>query len=74
MNTTTEKFRLRSEKEAAEYLDVAVRTVQAWRMRGGGPKHVSISRRCVKYRLEDLDAWAESKLRSSTSDIGKAVA
>jgi hypothetical protein len=68
METTTEKFRLRDEKEAAEYLNVAVRTVQAWRQRGGGPKYLSISRRCVKYRLEDLDSWANKKLVASTSE------
>lgn len=67
METTTEKSRLIGENDAAEYLNVAVRTIQAWRQRGCGPKYISISRRCVKYRLEDLDTWANSKLATSTS-------
>ncbi|MBF0293004.1 MAG: helix-turn-helix domain-containing protein [Nitrospinae bacterium] len=71
MKITTEKFRLRNEKEAAEYLSVAVRTLQAWRLRGGGPKYVSISRRCVKYRLADLDMWVADKLATSTSDMSR---
>jgi predicted DNA-binding transcriptional regulator AlpA len=61
------------ESEAAALLSVTVKCLQAWRMRGGGPRYVGISGRCVRYRRADLDAWAESKLRSSTSDLGKAV-
>lgn len=71
MEIAAEKSRLINEKAAGEYLNVAIRTLQAWRVRGGGPKYVSISRRCVKYRLTDLDVWADGKLAASTSEASK---
>lgn len=66
--TARERYKLVSEIMAAQYLNVSPRTLQAWRMRGGGPKYCSISRRCVKYRLADLDSWANDKLVASTSE------
>lgn len=71
MGDITERSRLINEKMAADYLGVAVRTVQAWRQRGGGPRFVKISARCVKYRLADLDTWANDKLAASTSDVSR---
>ncbi len=58
------------EAEAASFLDLSVRSMQGYRYRGGGPRYVSVSRRCVKYRRLDLREWAEAKLRTSTSDAG----
>ncbi len=59
------------EKAAGEFLGIQPRTLQQWRQRGVGPKYLAISRRCVKYRFCDLDAWAESKLVNSTSESSK---
>ena len=56
------------ESKAAATLDVSPRAMQAWRQRGGGPAFVRISSRCIRYRRHDLVAWAEARLRSSTSD------
>jgi predicted DNA-binding transcriptional regulator AlpA len=64
----TEQGLLMNEEGAAREIGVSIKTLQAWRQRGGGPRYVSISRRCVRYRSEDLRAWAESKLVSSTSE------
>lgn len=58
------------ESSAAEFLGLAVRTLQGLRYRGGGPQFVCLSARCVRYRRTDLRDWAEGKLRSSTSDRG----
>jgi hypothetical protein len=55
---------------AAEFLDLSVRTIQGLRQKGGGPKFISLSARCLRYRRRDLRAWAESRLRKSTSDTG----
>jgi len=53
---------------AAAFLDVTARCLEAWRSRGGGPRFVRVSARAVRYRRRDLVAWAEARLRSSTSD------
>jgi hypothetical protein len=61
-------YALIEEGAAAEFLNLARRSMQGYRYRGGGPRWVSISARCVKYRRIDLRRWAEAKLRSSTSE------
>ena len=62
------------EAEAANFLDLSVRSLQGRRYKGGGPKFVRISSRCVKYRRIDLQMWAENLLRTSTSDRGQEAA
>ena len=71
-STAIQKPYLLTEKEVAKMLGFSVRTCQAWRARGGGPRFVKISSRCVRYRREDLDTWIEERLRRSTSDDGSA--
>ncbi len=61
---------LLKETDAAQFLKMSVRTLQGYRLRGGGPKFVNISHRAVRYRRCDLLEWIESKLRTSTSDMG----
>ncbi len=48
------------------------RTLQAWRVRGGGPKYLKIGR-SVRYRRKDIEAWLASKIRRSTSDPGQGM-
>ena len=62
---------LLTEKEAAQLLKFSVRSFQAWRVKGGGPRFVKVSARCVRYRPSDLEAWVEERLRRSTSDQGE---
>ncbi len=62
------------EKVAGDFLDLTARTMQAMRQRGGGPRYVLISARCVRYRRADLRAWADARVRTSTSDPGQAAA
>ena len=59
-----------NEKEGAKFLDLEPRTMQGLRQRGGGPKFIRISSRCIRYRRWDLRAWADTLMRSSTSDTG----
>ena len=59
---------LLTEKTAAQILCVTPRCLQNWRMTGYGPRHVRLSATACRYRPEDLEAWIESRLRSSTSD------
>lgn len=64
---------LLTETEASKLIEFSVRTLQKWRMQGRGPKFVKVSARAIRYRREDVDAWIESRLRSSTSDPGYAA-
>ncbi len=68
-----EKYDLESllrEDAAAQFLGFKTRTLQAWRISGGGPAYIKIYSRAVRYRKSDLIAWAESLRRVSTSDKG----
>ena len=67
-------YELNNEVEAAVYLDVTDRTMQAMRQRGDGPRFVRISSRCVKYRRIDLWEYSEARLRTSTVDPGQEAA
>lgn len=62
-------------KEAAEYCRVSPSFLNALRVRGGGPHFVKLGR-CVRYRVNDLSAWLETRLYISTSDcelLGNSV-
>ena len=63
-------YALIDEKAAAEFIGVTDRTMQAFRQRGGGPRYVVISARCIRYRRIELREWAEARLRTSTADSG----
>lgn len=53
-------------KEAAEYLGLTKATLEAWRVRGGGPVFLKMGK-SVRYRKSDLDAFIVSRLRENTS-------
>lgn len=59
---------LLDERAAATAIGMTPRTMQEWRRTGTGPPYVRISSRCVRYRPEDLAAWAAERVHSSTSD------
>ncbi len=56
------------QEQAAQFLNVSVRTLEAWRHRGGGPRYVKLHR-CVRYRRADLLDWLDAHARTSTSQI-----
>ena len=47
--------------EAAQWLKVKVQTLALWRSKGKGPRYCKIGR-AVRYRLEDLEAYAQECL------------
>lgn len=53
--------------EAARFLGLSGRTLEKHRTYGTGPLHRKLGGRVV-YALADLQAWAESGIRRSTSD------
>jgi hypothetical protein len=58
-----------TEKEAADTLRLAVGTLQNKRVAGTGPAFHKFGGR-VLYSRQDLDAWANTRRRLSTSDPG----
>tara|TARA_A100001037_G_scaffold212857_1_gene190807 strand:+ start:1776 stop:2036 length:261 start_codon:yes stop_codon:yes gene_type:complete len=62
------------EKAAADFLGLCDRSLQNMRQRGGGPRYVRISSRCIRYRRIDLANYADERIRKSTSDPGLEAA
>ena len=62
-----------NEREGGRFLGLTDRTLQSYRQRGSGPKYISISSRCLRYRRIDLKAWADARIRTSTSDPGQSA-
>jgi hypothetical protein len=56
-----------TENRAAELLGVSVRTLQAWRLRGGGPRYCKMGR-AVRYLRRELIAFQEDHTVSSAAD------
>jgi Helix-turn-helix domain len=54
-------------KEAADFLKLSPRTLEKHRVIGGGPKFRKFGRRVV-YALADLEAWANARICTDTSD------
>ena len=50
-----------NEKAAAAFLKLKDRTLQSYRQKGGGPKYIQLSSRCLRYRRIDLKAWATGR-------------
>lgn len=60
-----ERRRYQSNKEAAAYLGLSPRTLEKYRVCGGGPVFRKLGRR-VLYAADDLDNWANARRRDTT--------
>ena len=56
-NTLLASQEFLTEKQAADYLYISVRTLQNWRLRGGGPIFKRLGARCVRYQITDIEKW-----------------
>ena len=63
---------LLTEREVASYFRLSVRTLQNWRVTGGGPEFIKLGAR-VLYSREKITAYLEARQRVSTSDDGSEV-
>jgi excisionase family DNA binding protein len=65
----TEQCGALSTQHAAEYLGVSPRTLEDWRVRGGGPRYARLGRGRgrVVYRLTDLERYLAERAESHTS-------
>lgn len=61
---------LLTEVQAADFLNVSPRTLQTWRLRGGGPAFVKMGK-SVRYRAADLDEFVAGKVTNSTSELAR---
>ena len=60
-----------STREAAAFLGLSPRTLDRYRVSGGGPVFRKFGS-SVRYARADLESWASARRRSSTSDDGDA--
>jgi len=58
---------LLTEQEAARRLTVSVKTLQAWRVRGGGPRFVKVGR-LVRYTEPSIEEFIRLHTISSTAE------
>ena len=58
--------------EAARVLGLSGKTLSRYRVSGEGPVFHRFGTR-IRYRREDLEAWAATRRRASTSDDGTAL-
>ena len=52
--------------EAGAFLGISPRTLEDWRLRGGGPVFRKLGRRLVRYVRDDLEAFIEDAARANT--------
>lgn len=64
-NLPPDTEQLLTETEAAELLSLSVRTLQAWRYSGSGPRYCRLGRP-IRYRRADLLAWIEARTPASS--------
>lgn len=58
--------KLISERELAEQIGVAAKTLERWRAQGFGPRFIKLARH-VRYDSRDVEAWLDGQRRNSTS-------
>ncbi len=64
---------LLTEKQAAAFIKLTCRFLQARRYRGGGPAYVRVSPKVVRYMKRDLITWAKERRQTSTADEREAT-
>ncbi len=78
MKNENETNALLSEVEAAKELNIAVKTIQAWRCNGAGLKFVKLGagpKAAVRYRRSDIEEFICANVVTSTSaQSARAVA
>ena len=59
---------LLTEAQAADFLNLSVRTIQAWRNKWAGPLYIRLGR-TIRYRRSDLVAWIEKERRRAEAIV-----
>ena len=53
---------LMAEKDADLFLGVSYKTLQTWHSRRLGPPYIRMARKCIRYRIADLQHYVDSRL------------
>lgn len=61
------KDRLITVQELADYLEVPVKTLYAWRYRREGPPGLRVGRH-LRYRCADVERWIQRQLEAGSSE------
>jgi len=48
-------------RDVADYFNIGVRAVEAWRYKKFGPKFIRISFKCVRYKRKDVIEWEKNR-------------
>lgn len=60
-------LKLLTPAETAQALNVSEFTLESWRVRGCGPSYVKLTRKTVRYPLDEIELWLKNRTLSSTS-------
>ena len=60
--------RLLTANELADFLDVPIKTLYAWRHRGEGPIGFRVGRH-IRYRRSDIQRWIEQRIDTRASAV-----
>jgi predicted site-specific integrase-resolvase len=60
-----------AQKDVARRWGISHRTLERWRMRGGGPAYLKLGERVV-YRMKDVEAFEERQLRGGEQDAASS--
>jgi hypothetical protein len=63
---------LLTERQAADLLALSPRTLQAWRVRGGGPAFIKLGA-AIRYDADALAAWVAEQQRANTIEPSPAA-
>ena len=55
--------------ETGRLLNMQPRALEAQRARGDGPPFIRLSRRCVRYRLRDLNAYLAARTVGNIEEV-----
>lgn len=59
-------YEMLTEVDAAKKLNIAIKTLQGWRLKGGGPNFCKFGR-SVRYRTTDIENWISSNIHQHTA-------
>lgn len=54
--------KLLNTRQASEVLGLSPSSLEHWRTLKKGPPFVRVGTRCIRYRVDDLDAWLNEQL------------
>lgn len=69
--TTVSLPRLMNQRDFANYVGKSTAWCERARWAGQGPKFIKLGRH-IRYRAEDVEAWINGNVRTSTTDSGEA--